>query len=48
MAKLTNHNASENAPYSDGVDPDSAKLPEDNDLVIPDGADSFENHITDQ
>ena len=48
VAKPTNANACENVPYSDVFDPDSVKLPEDNDPVMPDGTDAFEKPITDQ
>ena len=48
MVKPTNPNAREHVTYSDGVDLDSVKLPEDNDPVMPDGTAAFEMHITDQ
>ena len=48
VAKPTNSNAREHVPYSDGVDADSVKLPEDNEPVIPDGTADFEKAITDQ
>ena len=48
VVKPTNSNAREHVPYSDGVDPDSVKLPEDNDPVMPDGTAAFEKPITDQ
>ena len=44
--KPTNANSREYNPYSDGVDPDSVKLPEDNGPVMPDGTAAFEKPIT--
>ena len=44
--KHTNANDREYVPYSDGVDPESIKLPEYNDLVMPDGNAAFEIPIT--
>ena len=35
-------------PYSDGVNPDFVKLPEDNNPVIPNGATYFEKLMTDK
>ena len=37
VAKPTNSNARNHVPYSDGVDPDSVKLHEDNGHGMPDG-----------
>ena len=48
VVKPTNPNAREHVPYSDGVDPDSVKIPEENGPVMPDGTDAFEKPITDQ
>ena len=48
MAKSTNANARDYVPYSDGVDPDSVKLPENNGPVMPDGTAPFEKPIADQ
>ena len=47
MVKPTNPNTREHVPYSYGVDPDSVKLPEDDDPVMPDGTATFEKLITD-
>ena len=48
MSKPTTPNAPDLVLYSDGVDPDSAQLPDDNDPVIPDGTAVFEKPITGQ
>ena len=41
VVKSANANAREHVPFSDGVDPDSVKLPEDNGPVIPAGTSAF-------
>ena len=48
VVKPTNPNAHEHVPYSNGVDPDSVKVPEDNDPVMPDSTPAFEKPITNQ
>ena len=48
VVKPTNPNGRECVPYSDGNNPDSVKLPEDIDPVMPDGTAAFEKPITDQ
>ena len=48
MSRPTKPNPPDHIPYSDGVDPDSVELPEDNDPVGPDGTAVFEKPITDQ
>ena len=48
MAKPTNSNACEHVPYSDGIDPYSIKLAEDNDPVMPDDTADLEKPIMDQ
>ena len=48
MTIPTSHKARHHVYYLDGVDPDSVQLPEDNELVMPDVAVSFEKPITDQ
>ena len=48
MSKPTTPNAPEHAPYSDGVDPDSAHLPDDNNYVVLNGTTVFKKPITDQ
>ena len=48
MSKPTKPSPPDHIPYSDGVDPDSVELPEDNDPVGPDGTAVFEKPITDQ
>ena len=48
MVKPANPNACEHVPYSDSIDTDFVKLPEDNDPVMPDGTAAFEKSITDQ
>ena len=48
VAKPTTVKSHEHVPYSNGVDSDSVKLPEDNDPVIPDGTTAFEKTIADQ
>ena len=40
--------ASDHIPYYDCVDVDSVQLPDDNDLVMPDGIAVFEKLVTDQ
>ena len=48
VAKSTNFDASEHTTYSDGIDPDYVKLPEDDDTAMPDGAATFEKPIMNQ
>ena len=48
LSKPTAHNARENVPYSDGIELDSVRFPEDNDPIIPEGTVVFKKHVTDQ
>ena len=48
MAKPTKADARKNDPYSNDVDLDSIKLPEDNDPAMPYRTACFEKPVTDQ